>query len=188
MLMNVKYYLLVLFIPFILLFGCRDTAKSMNMKTKKPSPQILEGLSAKEALAQANSWKKSKADVESFVTPDKIHFNFNSGESVKIPLPTEEMVIALAPYRKETHPCEVHYMSGCQGELVNFPVKVKAEGEDGTILIDTTMKTMHNGFIELWLPRGQEILLTLESRKGRTQGKITTFSDSYTCITTLQLL
>jgi hypothetical protein len=186
--MKVKYYLPVLFIPLLLLFGCRDMTKSVNIKTKKPSPQTVEGLSAKEALAQANIWKKSKAEVESFVTSEKIHFNFNSGESVTVPLPTEEMVVALAPYRKDTHPCEVHYMSGCQGELVNFPVEVKAEGEDGTILIDTTMKTMHNGFIELWLPRGQEIIVTLESRKGRSQGKITTFSNSNTCITTLQLL
>ncbi len=185
--MKVQYYVTVLLLPLLLLFGYRDIAKSVDLKTQIPSPQILEGLSVKEALAQANSWKKVKADVESFVTPEIIHFNFSNGESVTIPLPTDEMVVAIAPYRKVTHPCEVHYTSGCQGELVNFPVRVIAEGEDGTIHIDTTMQTMHNGFIELWLPRGHEILVTLESREGRSEGKITTFSESNTCITTLQL-
>jgi hypothetical protein len=49
------------------------------------------------------------------------------------------------------------------------------------------MKTMSNGFIELWFPRDLEIDLTIVYKEKETRGMITTYSDSNTCITTFQL-
>jgi hypothetical protein len=149
---------------------------------------MLDGLDAREALALANKWHTSNPKVTSFITPKKISFEFPNKKTVEISLPEDSMMVALAPYVNSTHPCETHYMSGCQGELVDVPVKVLALQVDGTVLIDRTMKTMANGFIELWLPRNKNISLTLESMDRKAEGEITTFSDSNTCITTFQLL
>ena len=185
------FILLILF--SLIVSSCNrqiQESASPNIKIPKPSPtpEMLEGLDAEAALSLANKWHDDNVDVESFITSKKISFTFSEGNTVEILLPADKMVVALAPYVNKTHPCEIHYMSGCQGELVEVPVKVLAKKSDGSLLLDQLMKTMPNGFIELWLPRDQEISLTVESMGKRAEGVITTYPDSNTCITTLQLL
>ncbi|HEB09981.1 MAG TPA: hypothetical protein ENI06_02065 [Spirochaetales bacterium] len=184
--------LLALFLASLLILLACSPREEQSQPTSRSqstvSPKILDGLDAREALALANKWQTSNPKVTSFITPEKISFEFPNKKTVKISLPEDSMMVALAPYVNSTHPCETHYMSGCQGELVDVPIKVLALQVDGTVLIDRTMKTMSNGFIELWLPRNKNISLTLESMDGKAEGEITTFSDSNTCITTFQLL
>lgn len=96
--------------------------------------------------------------------------------------------MALAPYITKTHPCEVHYMSGCQGEMVVAAVNVTVRAADGSMVLDQTMTTLPNGFIELWLPRDQEYRLTVGSGDKKAEGTIGTFADSNTCVTTYQLM
>lgn len=150
--------------------------------------KMLDNLAVKEALELANKWKTSNPEVTSFITPDKLNFEFADKKRVEISLPDDSMMIAIAPYIDKTHSCATHYISGCQGELVDVPVKILALKDDGTVLIDSTVNTMSNGFIELWLPRNINITLTLESMNRKAEGELTTFSDSNTCITTMQLL
>ncbi len=152
------------------------------------SPQALDGLDARAAMAMANRWGPSTKGVKSFVDTLQVSFAFDNGRKVSIPLPKDQMVVAIAPYLTRTHPCEVHYMSGCQGELADVPVKVKATAGDGTVLVDRTVTTMANGFFELWLPRNQEVRLSVEALGKSAEGTITTYPSSNTCITTLQLL
>jgi hypothetical protein len=150
-----------------------------------PSPQALEGLNAYEAMLVANSWKGT--DVTSFVTPQAVHFVFADGQEVVISLPDDVMVVSVAPYLVHTHPCITHYMSHCQGELVGVPVQVTVTAEDGTVVLDELMTTLPSGFIDLWLPRHQVLTLRLQVDEYEVSGVVTTFADSYTCITTLQL-
>jgi len=150
-----------------------------------PSPAAVAGLDAIAALDLANAWKGT--DVTSFVTPEAIHFRFTSGDEVLVPLPEDRMVISVAPYLAQTHPCTTHYMSGCQGELVGAPVHVRALLADGTVLIDEVRPTMANGFIDLWLPRGQSVALQLTLEDHSVMGVVTTFLNSPTCITTMRL-
>lgn len=152
------------------------------------SPTMLDGLDAREALVLANKWKTSNPEVTSFITPDKLNFEFPNKKKVEISLPDQSMMIAIAPYVDKTHTCSTHYISGCQGELIDVPVKVLALKDDGTVLIDSTINTMSNGFFELWLPRNINITLKLESMNRKVEGELTTFSDSNTCITTFKLL
>ena len=150
-----------------------------------PSPAALEGLSAREALEVANPWKG--LEVVSFATPKAIHFVFPGRREVVIPMQASEMMVSVAPYVTRTHPCATHYMSGCQGELVGVPVRVLATAADGEVLINETMTTPANGFLDLWLPRNKTIALRMSVGGHSTSGEITTFDDSWTCITTLQL-
>ena len=150
-----------------------------------PSPTAIEGLSAREALEVANEWKG--LDVVSFATPQAIHFVFPDRREVVIPMPADEMMVSVAPYVNRTHPCATHYMSGCQGEMVGVPVSVVATTSAGVVLMDETMTTPANGFLDLWLPRNETISLRMSVGAYTTTGEITTFDESRTCVTTLRL-
>ena len=189
--------IILLILLSLLLASCADSKRSAGGDTPTPvrststkiGPELLAGLNAREALALANKWGTSTPEVQSFVDTEAIKVTFKkSGETVEIPLPEDQLVIAFAPYIGETHPCEIHYMSGCQGELVEKRVKVTATLVDGAVILDKEITTMKNGFLELWLPRNQEITVTLEALGRKAEGTIGTFYDSNTCITTFQLL
>ncbi len=81
------------------------------------------------------------SDVTSVVTTQAVNFEFPSGDSASVRLTPDEMFVAIAPYIDQTHRCEIHYMSGCQGELVDVPVDVVARLADGTVVVDDTMRT-----------------------------------------------
>src|SRR5690625_1539862 len=34
-------------------------------------------------------------------------------------LPAEEFFVSIAPFINETHPCDIHSLTGCQGEMTN---------------------------------------------------------------------
>jgi hypothetical protein len=153
-----------------------------------PTVSDVSGLHPREALALANGWKTAEPGVTSFVDTKKISFEFPDGKKTSVSLPEAKMVVAIAPYMNTTHPCEVHYMSGCQGEMVNTPVKVYGETSDGLVVVDDTITTMENGFFELWLARDLEVQLTIEYEGKRASQVISTNLQNNTCITTMRLL
>lgn len=150
-------------------------------------PETVRGLDARSALAQANAWFTAGAGVTTYVDSRVVGFEFADGETIEVPLPDDEMVVAVAPYVELTHPCATHFMSGCQGELVGIPVQVIARDADGTTLLDTEMETMPNGFIELWLPRDRNVDLEVVALGKSARQTISTAAGSNTCITTMQL-
>jgi Periplasmic copper-binding protein CueP len=182
---------------FIILLNLAACGNKSNQKVQVTStnpiegaisPTVLDELNIREALELANKWKTSNPEITSFITPNTLNFEFDDKKKIEISLPHDSMIIAIAPYIEKTHKCSTHYISGCQGELVDIPIKVMALQEDGTVLINQTLTTMSNGFIELWLPRDKNITLTMESMNRKAEGTLTTFSDSKTCITTMNLL
>ncbi len=151
------------------------------------TPEALKGSDAVRAMELANAWGAQGFPVQSFVTPQAVHFRFSNGQQAQVPLPADRMVVAIAPYITRTHPCKVHYMSSCQGELVQIPVRVVVSSTEGKEVFRGTLQTLENGFLELWLPRNQIYRLSLEAMGRRASGLISTFNHSDTCITTLQL-
>ncbi len=147
----------------------------------------LKGKSAKQAMEIAYQWKQMNIDVVSYVTPDVVHFKFKDGAVVEVPLPDDQMVVSIAPYINSTHPCSTHYMSKCDGELKNTPVKIYAVTAGGKVLINKTITTPPYGFIDLWLPRDREINLFVSAMGKKATGKIYTYRNSKTCDTTLKL-
>ena len=63
----------------------------------------LDGLNAHQALALANQWHWEKQPVRTHVTSKEVVFQFESGTVKKIPLPAEEMMVAVAPFINRTH-------------------------------------------------------------------------------------
>lgn len=125
--------------------------------------------------------------MTSFATTEVVHFAFPDGAQVTIPLPEDAVFVSLAPYVNHTHPCTIHYMSSCQGELVEVAFAVRAVLADGTLLFDETLRTGANGFLDLWLPRDQVVLLSFVAGGYAAEAIVTTHADSPTCITTVRL-
>lgn len=103
-------------------------------------------------------------------------------------LPEEDFFVSIAPFISETHPCEIHSLTGCQGEMVDQDMKVYIEDMNGQVIVDETMNSRANGFIDLWLPRDQEFNVKITHDGRETQSIISTFEKDGTCITTMQLL
>jgi hypothetical protein len=69
-----------------------------------PLDANLDGLTARQAVALANKWSEAKLPVKTFINPREIVFDFGNGKTRRIPLPADEMMIAIAPYVQRTHP------------------------------------------------------------------------------------
>lgn len=151
----------------------------------QPSLEALKGIDAVRAMELANAWGVAKAPVQSFVTPQAVNFEIG-GRKAQVALPADRMVVAVAPYVSRTHPCKTHYMSACQGELAGTLVEVRVTQGSKEIL-KGTVKTLENGFLELWLPRDQTYQLTVRAKGLSATGPISTFATSDTCVTTFQL-
>ena len=63
----------------------------------------LDGLNAHQALALANQWYWEKQPVRTHITSKEVVFQFESGTVKKIPLPANEMMVAVAPFIDKTH-------------------------------------------------------------------------------------
>ena len=64
---------------------------------------------------------------------------------------------------------------------------VKGIDQNGEIVIDRSVNTLRNGFLELWLPRERLISLSIKHMGTAAKGFLATFDDSPTCVTTFQL-
>ncbi|WP_156288236.1 CueP family metal-binding protein [Oceanobacillus salinisoli] len=102
-------------------------------------------------------------------------------------LPEDEFFVSIAPYIENTHPCAIHSLTGCQGELVEQKFAVYIEDGEGNVIVDETMESQANGFIDLWLPRDHTYHVTIEQDGKTAVSEFSTFEDDNTCITTIQL-
>ncbi len=78
-------------------------------------------------------------------------------------------------------------MTGCQGELANEEFDVYIEDTEGNVIVDKTVTSQSNGFMDLWLPRDKtfEVKITHEGKQAESQ--ISTSENDPTCITNMQL-
>ena len=95
-----KYFGLCLFLIFTTISAFQADA---FQDSQKPAETDLEKIDAVEAMAIANEWKWSRKDVRSSVTAREVVFQFSDGKVKKIPLPQENMLVAVAPYVRKTH-------------------------------------------------------------------------------------
>src|SRR5699024_4262682 len=100
-------------------------------------------------------------------------------------LPEDEFFVSIAPFLNETHPCDIHSLTGCQGELVNEDLEVQIENSSGEVILDEKQQTEANGFIDLWLPRDDTFNVTITQDGKKTikvnikqEGKKTTNKNS----------
>lgn len=102
-------------------------------------------------------------------------------------LPDDEFFVSIAPFKNQTHACDIHSLTGCQGELVDADFDLLIKNEDGETVVDETMNSGKNGFIDLWLPREDTYDVQIQHDGKEVASEISTFDEDNTCITTMQL-
>lgn len=78
-------------------------------------------------------------------------------------------------------------MTGCQGEMVEEEFEIYIEDTEGNVILDGTVTSLTNGFIDLWLPRDKTYHISIRHDEKMVEAEFSTFENDSTCITTIQL-
>jgi len=127
-------------------------------------------------------------DGSASITSQQLIVTHDDGRQQVYDLPDEEFFVSIAPYVEQTHPCAIHSLTGCRGELVAAQFDVLIEDGEGQIIIDEKMYAQPNGFIDLWLPRDDSYEVTVRYEGKIATSTISTNTGDQTCITTMQLM
>lgn len=151
-----------------------------STSNKKETPDIKE---------MVNNYSVGNFDdVSASITSNELIVTDSDNKETIYDLPKDEFFVSIAPFINETHPCTNHVLTSCQGELVEEEFDVYIQDEEGNVIVDETMTSLENGFIDLWLPRDKTYQVKIE-HKGRTaESEISTFEGDNTCIITIQLV
>ena len=149
------------------------------------SPQVMETKNIKELVADYSVGNIK--DQSASITSQQLIVTDGDKKQVAYNLPEDEFFVSIAPYEDNTHPCENHSLTGCQGEMVEEEFDVYIEDTEGNVILDETMKSQANGFIDLWLPRDKTYEVKIASNGKMVESEVSTFESDGTCITTMQL-
>lgn len=148
-----------------------------------------DSLKDKDIKTLVNDYSVGKInDQTASITSTQLIVTENDDSETTYDLPADEFFVSIAPFISETHPCTIHSLTGCQGELVDKDLDFYIEDENGEVVIDETFNSGANGFIDLWLPRDQTFQVKITYDGKETDAEISTFEDDGTCITTMQLM
>ncbi|PIC69846.1 hypothetical protein CSV77_11275 [Sporosarcina sp. P16b] len=162
-----------------LLVGCSKE----NANNEEQAPQ--ESVDIKELV---NDYTVRNAVAASAsITSSELIVTDDDKKVTTYDLPEDEFFVSIAPFVNTTHPCDIHSLTGCQGELVEEDFDVHIEDSEGHVILDEVKKTEANGFIDLWLPRNDTFTVTIKQDTKKTVSEITTFDGDNTCITTMRL-
>lgn len=127
-------------------------------------------------------------DVSASITSHELIVTDSNDNKTSYDLPKGEFFVSIAPFVEQTHECAIHSLTGCQGELAEKEFGVYIEDEAGNAVVDETMASLENGFIDLWLPRDQTFQVKIEHDGKQAESELSTFEGDNTCITTMQLM
>lgn len=154
--------------------------KDNNSKTSVGSTEDIKQLVEQYSLGK-------KVDEQASITSNELIVTDKNSNETVYRLPDDEFFLSIAPFIKQTHPCEIHSLTGCRGELANEEFQVIIKDANNKVVVDKTMKSHANGFIDIWLPRNQTYNVTIAKGEKTATTEITTFENDNTCITTMQL-
>ncbi|GAA0314331.1 CueP family metal-binding protein [Oceanobacillus sp. FSL W7-1293] len=176
-----KKIILVLFGLLVLLTACsgeEDNQEGNALDETVDIKELVHHYSTEEIV-----------DENASITSEQLIVTNDEGEEEAVyDLPEDEFFVSIAPFEQQTHPCEIHSLTGCQGEMVREDFEVYIENAAGDVIIDETIQTEENGFIDLWLPRDETYTVEIKQDGKEVTSEISTFQDDFTCITTMQLI
>lgn len=138
---------------------------------------LLKGLKNGSVVAE---------DYSVSVYPDEVKVS-TVDEELILPIEEDVFFLSVAPFIDQTHECFYHSATGCRGELVDVDFDVLFVDSDGEVVLDQSMNSGSNGFIDLWLPRGIEGTLTIAYNGLTVEQDVSTIGDAKTCETTMRL-
>lgn len=176
----------------LVLAGCStgtDAEPSPSAGAELLRAHGLDGLEAREIIdrLEALSLDQRPTDLLAAVMPDRLDLTDTAERQVSLPLPEGQSYVSVAPFVQATHDCFYHSLTTCLGELQEQDLEVRVHRADGEVLVDEVRTTAPNGFLGLWLPRDQELTLTIDLDGATATAPLATDADAPTCVTTMQL-
>ncbi|ARK20306.1 MULTISPECIES: CueP family metal-binding protein [Sporosarcina] len=162
------------------------TALSVGCSNEKANTEIQEPEVDIKELVNDYTVRNAVAASAS-ITSSELIVTDDDKNVTTYDLPEDEFFVSIAPFVDSTHPCDIHSLTGCQGELVEEDFEVHIEDSEGNVILDEIKTTETNGFIDFWLPRDDTFTVTIKQDNKETVSEITTFDGDNTCITTMQL-
>jgi|SRR5699024_726045 len=175
-----KRFFITLFLSILILASCSNGNSNNDGATNNPQEDDI-----KDLVASYSGDKSSKQEAS--ITGTQLIVTEENGTETTYPLPEDEFFVSIAPFKDETHPCTNHSLTGCQGELTSETFEVYVEDSEGNVVYQNLMSTGENGFIDLWLPRNDTFSVSITQENEQAETEISTYDDSPTCITTMQL-
>jgi len=178
--------ILIAILSILLLAACGtiDTNEQAEQIDKEKEINQVDDV---KALVDEYSVGNFTDDHQASITATELIITNEDETEERYDLPENEFFVSIAPFIDETHPCDNHSLTGCQGELVDADFAVQIENEDGEVVVDETMNSGENGFVDLWLPREQNYHVTVDYDGKSVESELSTFDNDGTCITTMQL-
>ncbi len=168
----------------IIAVGIFELNKSINRsETVFLEKYGLKSLTVQEIVQKLDSTTSDPAGLKASITSSHLVLMDNSAE-VRLALPKDKFYLSFAPYISQTHPCAIHSLASCQGELVNQQIYAVITDSKGKEIVTSNLTTMENGFVGVWLPRNIDGTLTVSYNGLVAQAPIQTHSGSDTCLTT----
>ncbi len=184
----------------VALAGCSTAAEPAGgTATNEPSSstaQMLDALNLDPAdpktmieALDAMPVAERPGDLIVSVLPTSLQLQPGEPDEVSITLAHENFYLSIAPFVSETHPCTFHSLTTCLGELQNTPVELTVtDATNGEVIVSKRTSTADNGFVGVWLPRGGEFSVRIDSAQGSAEQTVKTGDEDPTCLTTLQLV
>lgn len=172
-----------------LLAGCAGSAETASPTEELLDAHGLSGLDAREIIDELEALPLTERpeDLLASVLPDQLSLRDSSGGAASLLLPDGESYVSVAPFLEATHECFHHSLTTCLGELGERELAMQVAAADGEVLLDERRTTAPNGFLGLWLPRDQELTLTLALDGATATAPLRTDAESPTCLTAMQL-
>ncbi|MDF2938357.1 MAG: hypothetical protein K0Q90_3730 [Paenibacillaceae bacterium] len=156
--------------------GKSDPAAAPAASSGENIKQVVEDFSSAKRTAKSVSAKTSELLVVE-----------NDGTQKTYPMPKNEFYLSIAPFVEHTHTCYNHNLTSCKGEMVNKTVHVNVKDASGKVLIDKDVQTFQNGFLDLWVPRGEKVKVKVDYDGKSSEEELPTNENDRTCITTMKL-
>lgn len=187
--------LAALALAVLALSGCTATGQASTSPTTAAQELLaahgLDGLDTRQVIERLDTMAVADrpSDLLASVEPADLVLRDDRGRESRLPMPDDEVYISVAPFRDQTHECHFHSLTTCLGELVDTEVRLIVTTDYAEVLIDETRRTYDNGFVGIWVPRGVNATLTVESDGLRGSAPLSTTSpDDPTCVTGVRLL
>lgn len=180
------------------LTGCSapaDTSETGSGVEGRLTDLGLAGKNAKQVIERLDTMPVEDRPTDFFasVLQDSVELTFideSNGEedTTSLPLPEDEFYVSIAPFVQNTHACFYHSLTTCLGEMSRETLRVKVtDTQTAEVVFDKGIEAYDNGFFGLWLPRGSEYEVAVESDLGDGVLTLGTGEEDPTCVTTLQL-
>lgn len=185
---NMKQYLIMSGITvFVILVGLLIWGQGRANNDDFLVRNNLDGKSLSQIVDTLENRLNDPAGFTAGINGERLVMTDTKG-SHEILLPNNQFYLSIAPYINQTHPCGIHNLVTCRGELKNQTfLVVVTNTQTNEVILNQNVKTANNGFMGIWLPRGLDVTVTVSQGSLTASTQVGTYSDSDTCLTTLKL-